>query len=139
MENITILLFIYADVCIVLGFYVYLFRIKKLVGFQLGMNISIVMGGMTALLLGVLLILQFPFHFTSITIISTIAGLTTGGLFGRLFDYQTFITGLTNGMAVGLMAPMIGTVLEMPSVFVSFIHIFFVLSLLTIVISIKRS
>ena len=55
----------------------YLRRIKKRIGFQLGMNISIVMGGMIALLSGVLLILQFPFHFTLITIISTLVGLVS--------------------------------------------------------------
>ncbi|MBS4192726.1 hypothetical protein KHA94_21525 [Bacillus sp. FJAT-49705] len=139
MDQITFLLFMYSDVCIVLGLYVYLLRIKKLIGFQLGMNISVVMGGMAALLFGVLLILQYPFHFTWITIISTLAGLVTGALFGRLFDYQSFVTGLTNGVIVGLMSPMIGTVLEMTSVFVWFVHIFFALCLLTILISIKRS
>ena len=99
---------------------------RNVIGFQLGMNISIVMGGMIALLSGVLLILQFPFHFTLITIISTLAGLVAGALFGLLFDYQTFVTGLTNGIVIGLMSPMIGTVIEMPSVFVWFIHGFFV-------------
>ena len=139
MEHTTIFLFMYVDICILFGFYLYLRRIKKLIGFQLGMNISIVMGGMIALLSGVLLILQFPFHFTLITIISTLAGLLAGALFGLLFDYQTFVTGLTNGIVVGLMSPMIGTVIEMPSLFVWFIHGFFVLSLCTIFISIRRS
>lgn len=139
MEHTTIFLFMYVDICILFGFYLYLRRIKKLIGFQLGMNISIVMGGMIALLSGVLLILQFPFHFTLITIISTLAGLLAGALFGLLFDYQTFVTGLTNGIVVGLMSPMIGTVIEMPSLFVWFIHGFFVISLCTIFISIRRS
>lgn len=139
MEHTSILLFMYLDICIFLSFYLYLRRIKKLIGFQLGMNISIVMGGMIALLSGVLLILQFPFNFTLVTIISTLAGLLAGALFGLLFDYQTFVTGLTNGIVVGLMSPMIGTVIEMPSLFVWFIHSFFVLSLITIFISIKRS
>lgn len=117
----------------------YLRRIKKLIGFQLGMNISIVMGGTIALLSGVLLILQFPFHFTLITVISTLTGMMIGASFGLLFDYQTFVTGLTNGMLIGLMSPMIGTVIEMPAMFVWFMHVFFVLCLITIVISIKRS
>lgn len=138
MTKIAFLLFMYMDVCIAIGFYMYLRKIKKLIDFQLGMNISVVMGGMTALLSGVLLILQYPFHFTWITVISTLVGLTAGALFGLLFDYQTFVTGLTNGVVIGLMSPMIGTVIEMESVFVWFIHGFFVLSLLTIFISIKR-
>jgi hypothetical protein len=139
MSETAILVFMYVDICISLGFYLYLREIKKLIGFQLGMNISIVMGGMIALLSGVLLILQYPFHFTLVTVISTLSGLLTGALFGRLFDYQTFVTGLTNGIILGLMSPMIGTVIEMPSLFIWFIHGFFVLSLFTIFISIKRS
>lgn len=139
MGNTTILLFMYIDVCIFFVVYMYLRKIKKRIGFQLGMNISIVMGGMSALLSGVLLIQQFPFHFTLITIVSTLTGLLAGTMYGLLFDYQTFVTGLTNGIIVGLMAPMIGTVIEMPTIFVWFIHVFFAVSLLTIAISTKRS
>ncbi|WP_075620256.1 hypothetical protein [Paenisporosarcina indica] len=139
MAKITILLILYVDVCIALGFYSYLRRVKKIIGFQLGMNISIVMGGMTALLSGILLIQNYPFHFTLITVITTLLGLTTGALFGLLFDYQTFVSGLTNGVIVGLMSPMIGTVIEMPSLFIWFVHAFFVLCLITIFVSIKRS
>lgn len=139
MAKITIMLFLYVDLCVTLGFYVYLFRNKKRIGCQLGTSISIVMGGMVALLTGVLLILQFPFHFTLITIISALIGLITGALFGLLFDYQSFVTGFSNGMVVGLMSPMIGTVVEIPSVFVWCIHGFFALCLLPIFISIKRS
>lgn len=139
MSETAILVFMYVDICILLSFYMFIRRIKKLIGFQLGMNISIVMGGMIALLSGVLLILQYPFHFTLVTVISTLVGLLTGAFFGLLFDYQTFVTGLTNGIIIGLMSPMIGTVIEMPSVFIWFIHGFFVLSLITIFISFKRS
>ncbi len=135
----TSAILLYVDVWIVLCFYGYLLKIKKRIGFQLGMNISIVMGGMAALLSGVLLIIQFPFHFTFITIISTVVGSTGGALFGLLFDYQTFVTGLTNGIIIGLMSPMIGTVIEMPTMFIIFLHGFFVFSLLTIFHSIKRS
>ncbi|QUW23526.1 hypothetical protein JSQ81_08510 [Sporosarcina sp. Marseille-Q4063] len=139
MAKLATLIFIYADIFIALGFYAYLLGIKKRIGFQLGMNISIVMGGMTAMLAGVLLISQYPFHFTLITIISTLIGLGVGALFGLLFDYQTFVTGLTNGMVIGIMAPMIGTVIEMPSVFIIFIHGLFALCLLAISISIRRA
>lgn len=139
MSTNTLLLFMYADVCIFIVYYMYLRKIKKRIGFQLGMNTSIFMGGMIALLSGILLIQQFPFHFTLITVISTLAGLLAGALVGLLFDYQTYVTGLTNGIIVGLMAPMIGTVIEMPSVFVWFIHVFFIFGLFTISVSIKRS
>ena len=129
----------YADVWIILGLYSYLRKVTTIIGFQLGMNISMVMGGMAALLSGVLLIQQYPFHFTLITVVSTLIGLIVGGLFGLLFDYQTFVTGLTNGVIIGLMSPMIGTVIEMPTMFIIFMHFFFVLCFITIVVSIKRS
>ncbi|MGM7635164.1 hypothetical protein [Bacillus sp. Hm123] len=139
MSPYTILFLIYADACIGLGVYLYVFRRKKLIGFQLGMNISILMGGMAALLFGILLILQYPFHYTLITMISTLVGAAVGALFGLLFDYQTFVTGFTNGLVIGLMAPMIGSVLEVPHLFIWFIHGLFVVSLLFVHISIKRS
>jgi len=139
MTEWMVVLLMYVDIWIALVFYGYLRSVKKLIGFQLGMNISVVMGGMTALLSGVLLIQQYPFHFTLVTVISTLAGLASGALFGLLFDYQTFVTGLTNGVIVGLMSPMIGTVIEMPALFIWFMHGFFVICLVTIVISIKRS
>ncbi|WP_252502089.1 hypothetical protein [Sporosarcina sp. Marseille-Q4943] len=132
-------LFIYVDSCLFLIFYLYVRRIKKRIGFQLGMNVSIVMGGMAAMLSGVLFILQFPFHFTYITMLSALIGMGTGALFGKLFDYQTFVTGLTNGAVVGLMAPMIGTVVEMPRLFVLGLHILFAISMIVILSSIKRS
>ncbi|WP_346729079.1 hypothetical protein [Lederbergia citrea] len=139
MGNIVIILLMYVDICIALGCYFYFLRMKKKIGLQLGMNISMVMGGMAGLLSGILLILQFPFHFTLITVISTIIGGITGGLFGLLFNYQIFVMGATNAIVIGLMSPMIGTVLEMPSVYVWFIQAVFILSLLTIIIAIKRS
>jgi len=87
MAKMTVLLILYVDIWIALGFYSYLRSVKRIIGFQLGMNISVVMGGMTALLSGVLLIQHYPFHFTWITVISTMFGLLAGALFGLLFDY----------------------------------------------------
>ena len=139
MTDTGILLLLYVDVCISIGAYLHIRKFKKLIGFQLGMNISNVMGGMTAMLVGVLLILQFPFHFTWVTLVSTLIGLSVGAAFGLLFDYQTFVTGMANGVIVGVMAPMIGTVLEMQMLFVWFIHGLFVLLLYYIYISIRRS
>ncbi|OMP66997.1 hypothetical protein [Domibacillus epiphyticus] len=139
MTAFPISLFVYMDICMCIGFYIYVFRKKKLIGFQLGMNISNVMGGMTALLSGIVLIWQFPFHFTAITILSALTGALTGALFGLLFDYQTFITGLTNGLMIGIMSPMLGAVLEVPFLFLLFLHGLFFATLVTILISIQRS
>ncbi|MFC5604326.1 hypothetical protein [Sporosarcina koreensis] len=132
-------LFIYVDSCLFLIFYLYVRKIKKRIGFQLGMNISIVMGGMMAMLSGVLFILQFPFHFTSITMLSALIGMGSGAMYGKLFDYQTFVAGLTNGAIVGLMAPMIGTVVEMPGKFVWGLHILFAICMVVILSSVIRS
>lgn len=139
MAKMSILLLLYLDIMIAIGFYLYVRKNKRLIGFQLGMNICVAMGGMVALFMGVLLIQQFPFHFTWITIISTLVGMMAGALYGILFDYQTFVTGLTNGVVIGLMSPMIGTIIDMPIVFNWFIHGFFILLLFTIIISIKRA
>ena len=139
MEQSMLLFLLYGDICLIIGFYLYIRKMRKLIGFHLGMNISMVMGGMAALVFGILLITHFPFHFTYITLISAIVGGTVGTLFGLLIDYQTFVTGLTNGLIVGLMAPMIGTVMEMRMLFIWFLHAFFVASLVIMIISIKRA
>ncbi|MCM3709094.1 hypothetical protein [Sporosarcina luteola] len=137
--DIPIWLFIYVDSCLFLIFYLYVRKIKKRIGFQLGMNISMVMGGMIAMLSGVLFILQFPFHFTYITMLSALIGMGSGAVFGKLFDHETFVAGLTNGAVVGLMAPMIGTVVEMPGRFVLGLHILFAMSMVMILSSVIRS
>ncbi|WP_083256142.1 hypothetical protein [Domibacillus iocasae] len=139
MEMFTLSGFVCLDIFLYVCFFIYLSRKRKLIGFQLGMNISQVMGGMAALLSGIVLILEFPFHFTLITIVSTMIGVLTGALFGLLFDYQTFITGLTNGMMVGLMSPMIGTVLDAPDQIIWLVHGLFFACLILVMISIQRS
>lgn len=139
VDNITNMFVLYIDGWIVLCFFLYIKKVKKLIGFQLGMNISVVMGGMGALLSGVMLLQQFPFHYTVITFVATLAGMAVGGLFGILFDYQTFVTGLTNAAFMGLMSTMIGTVIEMPILFILFLHGIFFLCLVTISLSIYRA
>ncbi|MET1030732.1 hypothetical protein [Domibacillus tundrae] len=139
MEMFTLSCLICLDIFLYVGFFIYLSRKRKLIGIQLGMNISQVMGGIAALLSGIVLILAFPFHFTLITIVSTMIGVFTGALFGLLFDYQTFMTGLTNGMMVGLMAPMIGSVLDIPGQIIWLVHGLFFACLILVMISIQRS
>ncbi|MCP3762343.1 hypothetical protein NLX67_08060 [Domibacillus sp. A3M-37] len=139
MEMFTLSCLICLDIFLYVGFFIYLSRKRKLIGIQLGMNISQVMGGVAALLSGIVLILAFPFHFTLITIVSAMIGVFTGALFGLLFDYQTFMTGLTNGMMVGLMAPMIGSVLDIPGQIIWLVHGLFFTCLILVMISIQRS
>lgn len=130
---------LYVNVTILALSYFYIYKHRKLIGFQLGMNISIVMGGMIAIAMGVLLIYQFPFQFVSITIISTLTGITVGSLFGGLFDYQTLLTGYGNGLMMGIMAPMVGAAANNSTIFIYFIEGAYVLSMILVLLSIKHS
>lgn len=139
METLPLFYLLLADLLLYIVFFVYAFRKKKLIGIKLGMNISQVMGGTAALLSGIVLVLEFPFRFTFITIVSAIIGVLIGAFFGLLFDYQTFLTGTINGMIAGLMAPLIGSVLEMPEQVIWLVHGVFFFCLLFIMLSIQRS
>ncbi|WP_046175728.1 hypothetical protein [Domibacillus indicus] len=127
------------DVLFYIGAFVYAFNKKKLIGIQLGMNISQIMGGTAALLSGIVLISEFPFHFTVVTFISAVIGILAGTLFGLLFDYQTALTGVTNGFMMGLMSPMLGSIINTSSLVIWFVHVVFFSCLLFIMISIQRS
>nr|WP_240458649.1 hypothetical protein [Bacillus mesophilus] len=101
----------------------YIYRIRRLIGFQLGMNISMIAGGMLAITTGVLLIAQFPLQFAPVTIITAVLGMVVGAIFGVLFDYQTMLTGWANGLMMGLMAPMIGAVTDGSMLFIWFMEL----------------
>lgn len=119
--------------------YLYLFKIRKLIGFQLGMNISNMAGGFLAIVTGVILIYQFPLQFVLVTIISTIIGMLAGALIGGLFDYQTLLTGYANGLMMGIMAPMVGAAAKNSIQFLTFIELVFVVSLILLIRSAKRT
>ncbi|AXI10098.1 hypothetical protein CUC15_14680 [Oceanobacillus zhaokaii] len=139
MDGIYTDLFFYGNFLLAAILYYYLYRIRKLIGFQLGMNIAMVIGGMIAVASGILLISQYPFHYTEITIVSTLIGMIVGGAFGAMFDYQTFLTGFTNGLMIGIMAPMIGAVIDNNSTFILFIEFLFGASVVLVIISRKSS
>lgn len=132
------ILIVYMDIFVVCYFFLLIRKEKDRIPFSIGMNISIVMGGMLALLTGVLLIIQYPFHFTVITIVTVLIGGVTGTLFGRLFTNQTSAVGAVNGILVGFMAPMIGAVIEIPSLFVLFTQFLFAFLSLWMLMFIKR-
>nr|WP_309101278.1 hypothetical protein [Fredinandcohnia onubensis] len=119
--------------------YLYLYKDRKLIGFQLGMNIAIIIGGMMAIVSGILLIIQFPFHYTEVTIASTLLGMIIGGIFGAMFDYQTFLTGFTNGLMMGIMSPMIGAVIDNRDTFVLLMEGLYIASICLVIISRKGS
>jgi hypothetical protein len=137
--NSLVGLLLYINAVLIGGVYYYLRKRRQIIGFQLGMNISMTSGGMTGVGSGVLLIYQFPLHYVEITIISTIIGITIGSLFGALFDYQTLLTGWINGLLAGIMAPMIGTAAGYHGGFVLFIEGIFIVSFILILTSIKSS
>ncbi|MFZ3591154.1 hypothetical protein ACOI1C_18395 [Bacillus sp. DJP31] len=103
--------------------FMYIYRIRSLIGFQAGMNISMVAGGMISIAAGVLLIAQFPLQFAPVTIGTALLGMLVGGAFGVLFDYQTMLTGWANGLMMGFMAPMIGAVTDGSDLFLWFMEI----------------
>lgn len=119
--------------------YLYLLKIRKLIGFQLGMNISNMAGGFLAIVTGVILIYQFPLQFVWVTVISTITGMLAGALIGGLFDYQTLLTGYANGLMMGIMAPMVGAAAKNSIHFLTFIELVFVVSLILLIRSTKRT
>ncbi|WP_409254174.1 hypothetical protein V1502_09825 [Bacillus sp. SCS-153A] len=112
---------------------------KRLIGFQLGMNISIIAGGFTAVSTGIVLIMVYPFFYTSVTILSVIIGLLTGGFYGMLFDYQTALTGYVNGLMMGLMGPMVGALIDNQILFLTFLEVILFLTFTAVGLSIRRS
>jgi hypothetical protein len=129
----------YGNILFVTLAYMYLFRIRKLVGFQLGMNISNMAGGFIAIVTGVILIYQFPLKFAVVTIITTLIGMIVGALFGALFDYQTLLTGYGNGLMMGIMSPMIGAAAKGNFIFLTFLEGVFIIAILLIVLSGKHT
>jgi ABC-type Na+ efflux pump permease subunit len=132
-------LLLYGNIVLLGLVYIYLFKIRKLIGFQLGMNISMMAGGFLAIATGVILIYQFPLYFVPVTFVTTVVGMLAGSLFGALFDYQTLLTGYANGLMMGIMAPMVGAAAENSIVFLVFIEIVFIVSLILLISSAKHS
>jgi hypothetical protein len=103
------------------------------------MNIAITAGGFSAVSTGIVLIMVYPFFYTSVTILSVIIGLLIGGFFGMLFDYQTALTGFVNGLMMGLMGPMAGALIDNQIQFFMFFELILVFAYLTVVLSVRRS
>jgi hypothetical protein len=130
---------LYGNLLILALTYMYLFKHRKLIGFQLGMNLSNMAGGFIAIVIGVILIYQFPLKFVTVTIMTTLIGMVAGGVFGALFDYQTLLTGYANGLMMGIMAPMIGAAAKNNHLFLIFLEGVFILSLFLLVLSVKHT
>ncbi|WP_102027563.1 hypothetical protein [Salirhabdus sp. Marseille-P4669] len=130
---------LYGNMLLMFVTYLFLYRIRKLIGFQLGMNMSMIAGGFLAIVTGVILIYQYPFHFAIVTIVTTVIGFTVGALFGALFDYQTMLTGYATGLMMGIMSPMVGAAAKNSMLFLYFIEIIFILSIIMMLSSSRTS
>ncbi|MFD1735424.1 hypothetical protein ACFSCX_02505 [Bacillus salitolerans] len=130
---------LYGNILITLLVYLYVYRFRKLIGFQLGMNISTMVGGFLAIMTGVIFIYQFPLKYVLITIVTTFIGMTFGALIGGLFDYQTLLTGYVNGMMMGIMAPMIGAAAKGDPIFLLFLEVIFIFSLFLLLLSVRQT
>ncbi|MCM3172333.1 hypothetical protein [Paenibacillus sp. MER 99-2] len=106
----NVVLFILVNVLLcagLIGSYMYLRRLKNLIGYHLGMNISMTVSTVSALSIGGLWGYQFPYYSTWVTIIATVIAMLIGMIFGALVDYQTIVTGVSGGIMAGLMSPMV--------------------------------
>ncbi|WP_456271054.1 hypothetical protein [Bacillus sp. AK031] len=137
--DLYLLILFVTNILLTACLYVYVGKKSRLVGFQLGMNISIIAGGFTAVSTGIVLIMIYPFFYTSVTILSVLIGLIAGGAFGLLFDYQTALTGYVNGLMMGLMAPMVGALIDNQLMFLTFLEILLVSSYFAVLLSVRRS
>ncbi|MFD2630075.1 hypothetical protein [Oceanobacillus kapialis] len=137
MGNLGVLL--YGNLVLIGLFYLYIYKNRKIIGFQLGMNISMLVGGFGAISTGVFLIYQFPLKFVLITLMTAVIGMLIGAIFGALFDYQTLLTGYINGLMMGIMAPMVGAAANNSIVFLLFIEVVFLVSLLLVFLSAKNT
>lgn len=108
--------------------YIYLFNRRKQIGFHLGMNIAMVAGGGMALGTGVIFINLYPLYFLEATLFAVVIGSLTGIFFGKLFDYQTLLTGYINGLMMGIMAPMVGAAASESILFLLMIEVFIISS-----------
>ncbi|WP_454193389.1 hypothetical protein [Paenibacillus sp. Marseille-Q7038] len=136
--NIALFILINALIaCGMVGTYLYLRKLKNLISYHMGMNISMTLSTVSALSLGALWGVQFPQYAGWVTIIATIVAMLIGMIFGTLVDYQTIVTGISTGMMAGLMAPMIVLHSPDPYLLLSFCIILFFFSLIMLCTSVK--
>jgi hypothetical protein len=132
-------LLLYSNLVLAAVLFFYLQRRRRLIGFHLGMNIAMVMGGGLAILTGVILIYLYPLHFMEVTVISILTGILAGSVFGALFDYQTLMTGYINGLMMGIMAPMVGAASGESFAFIVVLQIFFLTIFMILMLFAKSS
>ena len=110
--------------------YSFLFKVRNLIGYHLGMNLAMSSSGVTGIAIGTILGFTFPGFYTEITIVTTVIAMIIGALFGALVDYQTLLSGISSGLMAGIMGPMIGVVADLGLITFSTVLVYFTFGLL---------
>lgn len=110
--NILLLVILVSYFLVCSATYSFLFKVKNLISYHLGMNIAMTSSGVMGIAVGTVLGFAFPAHYTMITILTTVLAILIGAIFGALVDYQTLLSGVSSGIMAGIMGPMIGVVAD---------------------------
>ncbi|RFU61438.1 hypothetical protein [Peribacillus glennii] len=94
--------------------YFYLRKSRNLISYHFGMNIAMTSSGVMGISCGIILGNQFPLFFSEVTFLTLLIAISAGAIFGSLVDYQTLVTGVSNGIMAGIMGPMLGLAAELP-------------------------
>lgn len=121
---------LYVNVVLIGLLYIAIKNYRHLFQFHDRVTVVTLISGFIAMICGVIFIYQFPFHYVNVTIAATLVGIIIGIIFGSIFRDETILTGMTHGMMMGLMAPMIGAATKNSYVFLIFLQVSFVLALL---------
>lgn len=123
-----LILMSYFIVCFVS--YGFLYKVKPLISYHLGMNLAMSSSGVMGIAVGTVLGYSFPAHYLAITIASTIVAMVIGAVFGALVDYQTLVSGISGGVMAGVMGPMIGVVADLGLIVFCTILVYFIFGML---------
>lgn len=110
--NLLLLTILVSYLLVCAATFSFLFKVKNLISYHLGMNIAMVTSGVMGIAIGTVLGFAFPAHYTLITILTTVLAILIGAIFGALVDYQTLLSGVSSGIMAGIMGPMIGVVAD---------------------------
>ncbi|TFE00144.1 hypothetical protein [Jeotgalibacillus sp. R-1-5s-1] len=108
-------------------------------GYHLAMNVAMLTGASTGIIMGIGLMALFPFHFVLVTILSACLGACAGLINGWFYDQQTGFSGLSSGFMAGLMGPMLGASTGYDILFVWGIEMLYLMLLVVAILMIPRS
>ncbi|CAM4461999.1 hypothetical protein [Paenibacillus tarimensis] len=115
----------------------YLFKVKNLISYHLGMNIAMTSAGTGGLAIGAVLGAWLYNYSTLAVVAATLLAIAIGAVFGSLVDYQTVVTGITSGVMSGLMGPMLGMHMQDPILIAAFCTLAACLSFVLLCVSVR--